>query len=163
MKRKVILLFLIMFFSVWIVWAQWLAWNWVLWISKPDEPYSSRFEEVWQIDWVNSIKDTFTDLKWEKNPSTRWIVWSNLFNHCTSKGNWWRVPEIWELNSLLTYNEKNNKSAYTIHPNIISGAYWTATKDITLENNGRFVNFRTWYSSNFLIKNEDYNVICVHD
>lgn len=159
--KKIIMLF-IMFFII-IKSVNWLSLTGSLWrwISEPD--IRGRFSKIEVIDWVRAYKDNFTWLYWETNLSNSNMNYESAVNYCESKWDWWRIPSIRELQTIITYKLKNSKGAYSHHLSILPGIYWSNTfYDLNNKNSVFNWYFNDWWINSNPVSNS-YNVICVHN
>ena len=119
----------------------------------------------WTKKWDNWIvKDNKTWLIWE----SQWITlknWEQAKNYCTNlkKWNWkynWRLPYIYELETLVDYEENDSTSSnYFSFSSIWYYKYWSINQNSNL---AWFVRFKNG-ESNYEFKNSNNNVICVSD
>lgn len=158
MKKIILILFISFFSFLWVFAAEWFAWNWKKWVSSPDD--LNRLLDVWNISWVDSYRDSFTWLYWEKNPSSIIMSHQDAKDHCKEKWDWWRLPSIRELNTIVTYKEKNENNSYTFHKSIVPNFYWSNTYYLDNESFAFYVYFETW-NVNFSNLNDLQYVICV--
>lgn len=106
--------------------------------------YLIRFEEI-ESNGVAILKDKLTGLKWEKYPpENSYLNYQNAVAYCSSKGYGFRIPNIYELRTLISLTNKNSNNAYSQHPNIKKRAYHSSTKNIYMNNQ------TTWYLSWFM-------------
>jgi len=78
------------------------------------------------------VYDNKTKLSWQRNPSSERISVNNAKKYCTNLDyggkNDWRLPNQYELVSLIDY-KKYNPAISTELINIINGYYWSSSFD----------------------------------
>lgn len=121
-----------------------------------------------------TICKTYDTNNFSYNSCNDWIIWDDC-NFCAAKEycselslgwfNDWRLPNIRELMTLLDYGKNDGTLSYnynTYFINILSGYYWSSTKDISgnYKPNAAFtMNFSNWTTMWDLVQFNKY-VIC---
>ena len=133
------------------------------WIDNPNTDAITRFWYIITDYWTESYKDSYLWGKhWEAKPS-----WSGKLleakEYCSNL--WdkkWRLPNIRELTSLVTY--KPNNWIYSNHPWIVSSKkYWSSTSYV------RDIDNKSWTISSYNgyvypnLNWDTHNIICIHD
>ena len=133
------------------------------WINNPDTNLEKRFwTTTYEVAGILAYKDSFIWNKyWEVNPFWN-SAWEDAVKKCSNLWNWWRLPNIEELYSLLTYTRKNTDSAYSVHNWIMSWNYWSSTEYVLNDS-------YAWHitpldsTTHYYDKDSTFNVICIHD
>jgi len=96
----------------------------------PNIVWAERFEKNRDL-----VYDSKTELTWQSSPSNQKFNWSDAQNYCNNLNyggqNDWRLPNIYELKSLVDYT-KYNPAIATNLIDIDTGYpyYWSSSKDI---------------------------------
>jgi len=108
----------------------------------PNIVWAERFEKNRDL-----VYDSKTELTWQSSPSGQKFNWSDAQNYCNNLNyggqNDWRLPNIYELKSLVDYT-KYNPAIVTNLIDIDTGYpyYWSSSKDIDDSSNAWFVDFK---------------------
>ncbi|MBX9867380.1 MAG: DUF1566 domain-containing protein [Burkholderiales bacterium] len=84
----------------------------------------------------STILDSITGLMWQQDPglNNRKLVWSDAVNYCKDLSyagyNDWRLPNINELHSLVTFNEHNISSLNSLGFKNVVSKYWSSTTNL---------------------------------
>jgi hypothetical protein len=89
-----------------------------------------RFQKV-----KNGVRDTRTNLIWEKTQNGNKMTWDEAMEYATSLGINWRLPSIGELLAIIDYSEHGPASNL---PEIIADNFWSSTTNA-------YVNYYAWY------------------
>jgi len=75
----------------------------------------------------NMLYDTKTHLSWQSKPSSKKMSWSSAKAHCKSLG--LRLPNIYELKSLVDYSQFNPAIRSSLIEIRTDDWYWSSTVD----------------------------------
>jgi len=122
---------------------------------------ADRFETEGKI-----VHDSKTELYWQSNPSSSKFTWDKAQNYCNDLSyggyNDWRLPNLYELKSLVDYSKYNPAIATTIINIKIDDYYWSSSKDISDSSRAWFVNFDGGNGSDFWFdKSDEGYALCV--
>ena len=107
----------------------------------PNIVWAERFEKNRDL-----VYDSKTKLTWQSSPSNQRFNWSDAQNYCKNLNygsqNDWRLPNIYELKSLVDYT-KYNPAIVTNLIDIDTGYsyYWSSSKYIDNSSGAWDVNF----------------------
>ena len=91
------------------------------------------------------VYDRKTELTWQSNPSSQKFNWSDAQNYCNNLNygghNDWRLPNIYELKSLVDYT-KNPAIATTLININNTNYYWSSSKNINNSSGAWGVGFK---------------------
>ena len=78
------------------------------------------------------VYDSKTELTWQSSASSQKFNWSDAQNYCNNLSyggqNDWRLPNIYELKSLLDYMKYNPAIATTLIDIRTDNYYWSSSK-----------------------------------
>jgi len=115
--------------------------NYVATASNPVAPENRDISEY--ISFSGLAYDEITKLAWQKGSDAELRTWRQAFEYCRSlrlaNQNQWRLPTLEELFSIVNLNDTDP----AINTDVFAGtifapsdkAYWTATRDITINPN----------------------------
>jgi len=121
--------------------------------------FAERFE-------VNSgvVYDSKTQLYWQQNPSNLKFNWQNAQNHCINLnvGGYsdWRLPNLYELKSLVDYSKYNPAIVTTRIVIKTDDWYWSSSKDVSDSSGAWSVSFDSGGDDWSIESGEDY-ALCV--
>ncbi len=99
--------------------------------------HSSRNFVIASSNGDETIKDSMTDLIWQKNINTSTMTQTDAKNYCDNltyaSKNDWRLPTIREIETLLIFKENNNNvfidsSKFNEVANLQIGEFWSTTE-----------------------------------
>ena len=117
---------------------------------------AERFSKIGDV-----VYDSKTELKWQSSHSTEKFIWSDAKGHCEGLGGSWRLPNLYELKSLVDYGKYTPAIATTlINIDANYPYYWSSSEDVTDSSRAWLVYFNLgndyWYS-----KSSNNFVLCV--
>jgi hypothetical protein len=71
--------------------------------------------------------DTATGLTWESSPPPTAQTWAQASSRCVALGAGWRLPSIWELETIVDEGKQNPAIDTTAFPGAQKLLYWSAT------------------------------------
>ncbi len=108
----------------------------------PNILWAERFEKNGDL-----VYDSKIELTWQSSPSSQKFNWSDAQNYChnLSYGGQsdWRLPNIYELKSLVDYTKYNPAIATTLINIDTNSYYWSSSKDVDDSSDAWVVNFKT--------------------
>ncbi|HHH37679.1 MAG TPA: DUF1566 domain-containing protein [Epsilonproteobacteria bacterium] len=110
------------------------------------------------------VRDGHTGLSWQSTPADKKFSWSGAQEHCDvlNYGGYsdWRLPNLYELKSLVDYDKYNPALATTRIQIKTDDYYWSSSKDVSDSSGAWGVYFKNgggiWGNK----ANENY-VLCV--
>lgn len=92
---------------------------------------------------------------------------ANAITHCSNKGKGFRLPNIYELRTIISLNTRNSKDAFSQHPEINTNRfnynYWSSTTNAKTSSIAWFVDFNSGGVSYSGKTNFYYRVVCLQD
>jgi hypothetical protein len=125
----------------------------------PNILWADRFTKNGEI-----VYDSKTELYWQSQPSSKKFDWSGAIEHCSNltyggKSDW-RLPNLYELKSLVDYKKYNPAIATTLIDIKTYDWYWSSSKDVSDSASSWLVNFKNgggnWYN-----KSDKNYALCV--
>jgi len=108
----------------------------------------------------DEVYDSDTKLAWQRVPSSNQYKWQQAIKYCQSMGNRWRLPNLYELKSLVDYSRYNPAISTDLIEIKTDDSYWTSSVYKNSSSSAWIVSFRSgndfWYDKSF----KDY-ALCV--
>ena len=129
--------------------------------------FSIMFAELTRKN--NMVTDSDTNLIWQDNTDSATLTstWQGAINNCealTLGGyNDWRLPNRYELFSIIDYKKSIPAIKGEVFVNITSTYYWTSTTTAGDSNRAWYIYFRNSAIYNFDDKTATFNFRCVRD
>ncbi|MDX1957202.1 MAG: DUF1566 domain-containing protein [Leptospiraceae bacterium] len=146
-------------------------------INRPARCVSGQSRLKFNLEDLNdgTIKDKVTSLIWQKcsngqtndsnctgTPSNNAVDSShNYCNSLTLAGRTWRLPNVFELDSIVDLNVPNPALQTSFFPNNTGNFYWTSTDFVFIANSQFGVFFSSTGSIFSNLKTDGYQVRCV--
>jgi len=117
----------------------------VIGLVVPTMVWAERFKKNGDL-----VYDSKTELTWQSSPSSQKFNWSDAQNYCNNLSyggqSDWRLPNIYELKSLVDYTKYNPAIAIDlINIDTDYPYYWSSSKDIDDSSHAWNVNFKHGY------------------
>jgi ABC-type amino acid transport substrate-binding protein len=123
---------------------------------------------IWTIDYLDIgdglISHVFTNLIWQQEDDSTPRTWENSLVYCEnlSLGGYtdWRLPNIKELQTIVSYKRFNPAIDSDYFPNTDSSGYWSSTTSANSTSYAWYVDFFNGFVNCYSKSNSDY-VRCV--
>ena len=125
-------------------------------LVMPNIAWAERFSKSGDV-----VYDSKTELRWQSSPSTEKFTWQEAKGHCEGLGSSWRLPNLYELKSLVDYGNYNPAIATAlIDIDTNYPYYWSSSEYVSDSSNAWYVNFE--YGHDFW-RNKSHHVfaLCV--
>ncbi len=141
--------------------------------EKQIEPFApvTVDKEIPESVYINggfTITDTVTGLEWQRVDDNTARTYNDAYAYCIQLGNVnyaghadWRLPSIWELQSIVDYREAYPAINTNAFPNTNKVEYWSSTIDERSAELAYAVDFEDGAIHDSVSKNEQYLTRCV--
>jgi len=111
-------------------------------LAVPNMVWADRFSINGEV-----VYDSKTELTWQSNPSSQKFNWNDAQSYCNNLSyggeSDWRLPNIYELKSLVDYTKYNPAIAISsINIDINYPYYWSSSKDVDDSSHAWDVDFK---------------------
>jgi len=111
-----------------------------------------------------TVTDENTGLMWQRQDDATQRVWSSSVSYCsdlTLAGySDWRLPEVFELQNIVDYEEIRPTIDTSYFPSTQSNRYWSSTSYVSDSSNAWIVNFESGLVTKYNLSSDEY-VRCV--